>query len=573
MMQNMEIGKIGLSSNQFSENISNRYNYHSISTKFVPIIPTKRISPDQGGLELIFSFPFKFLNQKIISSFKMNVLKHVEPVFNLSLDLNFLFNYYNHNKILESKFREIKGFESLFKKYSMFLGYMKYWNPNGDDLSVKQRKIVQEYSKNLMIGKFLSFIDKYTDFTELLVNSSYSHLKNNFISNKNNKMIIKDTFVSNENIEPIFKYIFISDKNNNALFKDTFFISNKNSELILKDVFISDKSNNFSFKDYSSNRNIKTEFKDLAPFLSYNKSIKNLKFDDITTKLEKFIQGDSKEILDGTKIFLSLKNKLVVFNELLIHLNNENDFIFSKNHQYFFQKLKKHMKVVDHVSKIVMGDLKEIKGLKYQSSMNTSLLNPLTHKKVLLFSNDQEKHYYGLKEKKHLFYNYLRGFKPQNKDFTVLNGNLSIIQKPNFVYKVSSTIYKPIKDTIYSFKPIFMDNYDYFYMISDSNGIKSKKENYNLFQYDSNVSFKKTHEDVLELQKPAKYQLYPEIEHVKSTKTEIVKEKVIEKEIASKIQNETPKIPEIDINRLADTVYQLIERKMRIERERRGISL
>ena len=67
------------------------------------------------------------------------------------------------------------------------------------------------------------------------------------------------------------------------------------------------------------------------------------------------------------------------------------------------------------------------------------------------------------------------------------------------------------------------------------------------------------------------YHTHPEIEHVTSTHTEIVKERVIERESDSKPLQVTPQLPGIDVERMADQIYQLIERRARIERERRGL--
>ncbi len=67
------------------------------------------------------------------------------------------------------------------------------------------------------------------------------------------------------------------------------------------------------------------------------------------------------------------------------------------------------------------------------------------------------------------------------------------------------------------------------------------------------------------------YHTHPEIEHVTSTHTEIVKERVIERESDSKPLQVTPQPPSIDVDRMADQIYQLIERRVRIERERRGL--
>jgi len=67
------------------------------------------------------------------------------------------------------------------------------------------------------------------------------------------------------------------------------------------------------------------------------------------------------------------------------------------------------------------------------------------------------------------------------------------------------------------------------------------------------------------------YRAYPEIEHAAPTNMEVIKERVIEKEVESKSPQITPQPSGIDANRLADQIYQLIERRVRIERERRGL--
>ena len=80
---------------------------------------------------------------------------------------------------------------------------------------------------------------------------------------------------------------------------------------------------------------------------------------------------------------------------------------------------------------------------------------------------------------------------------------------------------------------------------------------------------KQTRLNASEVEKAPIYHSYPEIEHVTSTHTEIIKERVIEKE--DKPAQVTPQLPSIDVNRLAGQIYQLIERRVRIEKERRGL--
>jgi len=84
-----------------------------------------------------------------------------------------------------------------------------------------------------------------------------------------------------------------------------------------------------------------------------------------------------------------------------------------------------------------------------------------------------------------------------------------------------------------------------------------------------NIINKKNEQKQLGIEKVPLYHTYPRIEHVTYTHTELIKEKVIEKE--DKPLQATPQLPSFDLNRLTDQVYQLLERKIRIERERRGL--
>ncbi len=85
------------------------------------------------------------------------------------------------------------------------------------------------------------------------------------------------------------------------------------------------------------------------------------------------------------------------------------------------------------------------------------------------------------------------------------------------------------------------------------------------------LGIEQTHLHTSEIGKVPIYHTYPKIEHVTATYTEIIKERVIEKEDKDKASHATPQHPSIDVNRLTDQVYQMMARKIRIERERRGL--
>jgi D-hexose-6-phosphate mutarotase len=67
------------------------------------------------------------------------------------------------------------------------------------------------------------------------------------------------------------------------------------------------------------------------------------------------------------------------------------------------------------------------------------------------------------------------------------------------------------------------------------------------------------------------YHTYPEIEHITHTHTEVIKESVVGKEVDSRPSEVTSQSATVDITRLADQVYSSIERKLMIEKERRGL--
>ncbi|MDG3548133.1 hypothetical protein [Methanobacterium formicicum] len=67
------------------------------------------------------------------------------------------------------------------------------------------------------------------------------------------------------------------------------------------------------------------------------------------------------------------------------------------------------------------------------------------------------------------------------------------------------------------------------------------------------------------------YSSYPKMEHFKSLNPEIVNEKVINQHEISETSYPKPGTPEIDVNQIADQVYSVIERKIMIEKERRGL--
>lgn len=381
--------------------------------------------------------------------------------------------------------------------------------------------IVNKYSDHRVSTEFTPVIStkkisSHVDLLDMIYSFSFMVLQygivNSFLKTANTLKSVKNVFNVYLNID----FLFFHSK----------------SDKILKNQFLAAKDKDSVFKMYKF---YSSAYEFFFQFLNYNKSVvflEDSKFDDSNIiALQKFAHYDFKKFNLGIEGFLSLKREISIFNQFFTHLNHENSFIFGKSQQHFFSVIKKEMRLIHNIPERIEKETKEIKKLKHQSSIFARLLHPLMHNESLMAVQGEKSYIYSVEHQKNLVSNGIKKAKIENIELTVFNRNLPVITRPfNSGHKMFPEIYKQLEENITSFRPYSM-----------------------------------------ELQRQLYYQFYPEIEHLKSRKTEVVKEKIVEKEIAPETQYQNPKIPEIDLNRFADTVYQLIERKMRIEKERRGL--
>jgi hypothetical protein len=99
----------------------------------------------------------------------------------------------------------------------------------------------------------------------------------------------------------------------------------------------------------------------------------------------------------------------------------------------------------------------------------------------------------------------------------------------------------------------------------------STQKTYGTPYYFNSMNTKNTNTDVAWVGTTPTHHTYPEIEHIIHTHTEVIKESVVEKEVDSRPSEVTSQSATVDINRLADQVCSSIERKLMIEKERRGL--
>ncbi len=98
----------------------------------------------------------------------------------------------------------------------------------------------------------------------------------------------------------------------------------------------------------------------------------------------------------------------------------------------------------------------------------------------------------------------------------------------------------------------------------------STQKTYGTSYYFNSMNAKNTNTNVLWVEPAPTYHTYPEIEHI-NTHTEVIKESVVVKEVDSRPSAVTSQSATVDINHLADQVCSSIERKLMIEKERRGL--
>lgn len=99
----------------------------------------------------------------------------------------------------------------------------------------------------------------------------------------------------------------------------------------------------------------------------------------------------------------------------------------------------------------------------------------------------------------------------------------------------------------------------------------STQKTYGTSYYFNSMNAKNTNTNVLWVEPAPTYHTYPEIEHIIHTHTEVIKESVVVKEVDSRPSAVTSQSATVDINHLADQVCSSIERKLMIEKERRGL--
>ncbi|MBE9593799.1 MAG: hypothetical protein IMF19_10005, partial [Proteobacteria bacterium] len=158
------------------------------------------------------------------------------------------------------------------------------------------------------------------------------------------------------------------------------------------------------------------------------------------------------------------------------------------------------------------------------------------------------------------------------KESAVINYQLPVAthQPPVVSHKLSAVSNKNLDTYILASTSDFITPLFSYYSTQKIKADMGEKAIYDILPY-FNFMNEQSHLNTSGVEKAPIYHTYPKIEHVTSTHREVIKERVIEKEVDSKPPQGTPQLTSIDLNRLTDQVYQMLARKIRIERERRGL--
>ena len=596
----------------FSQKIAGKYtNVKLFSTNFAPIISTKRVIPHRKWLELVYAMPYLVLRREILNSFKrtMNVFASAKQIWNILVHLDFPLSQHREKmKMRDTRYKmQVKQVSDI--RYPVSSSYVNLVDSRGfyfESSSMELAKLVShETTRKETESAFTNYRLPIVTQQPPVVSHTPSA-----VSYRNRDISILSGTI--DFIAPIFR---------SYSFKPTSFLSQQtvpNEHLQKSDtalhpyghlerVVLPNGQAIFSFFESSS--------MELAQPVSHETTRKETESAFSNYPLPLVTQ--QPPVVSHTPSAISYRNQDISI------LSGTSDFIAPIFRSYSFkptsflsqktvpnERLQKSDTVLPpygHLERVVLPNGQAIFSFFESSSME--LAQPVSHETTR-------------KETESAFSNYPLPLVTQqppvvshtpsaisyrNQDISILSGTSDFIAPifrsysfkptsflsqqtgPEKQQEVSLNLQKsemeithPLShetSTAQAGRELAFENYQ-LPLVSHT---PSAVSNNNLVTYipsgtsdfinrsSFNIINKKNEQMQLGIKKAPIYHTYPKIEHVTATHTEIIRERVIEKKEDIKPLHATPQLPSIDLNRLTDQVYQMLERKVRIERERRGL--
>ncbi|KAF5437069.1 hypothetical protein C5S35_06020 [Candidatus Methanophagaceae archaeon] len=615
----MKKAKTELIDRGFPKKIADKYtNLQLFTTDFTPIISTRRIIPRMRWLELIYALPV-VLRREILNSFKKtkNVFTSVKQIWNIFVRFEFPLSRYEYittrshrfsreiMKMQDSRFKiQVKPVSGILYPVSYPYAHLERETLlNGQKIFSQLKQSSMELAQPVSPESSTSRIETEKEsavtnyqmpvFTTLL--STVSHRPSS-VSQKNLETYIPPG--PSDITTPLFSYY---------SFKPTLFLSRKTVPVMPRGASLIAQKSDTVYRPYGhleretfeSGQKIISYFKsslmelaqpvsrettriepekELAvknyqlpvatpqpPVVSHEPSA--VRYEDLATYIltstSDFIAPLFRYYPFKPTFFLSPKTGPVKQREVPLNLQKSDAFYRPYAHleRETFESVQKIISYFKsssmELAQPVSRETTRIEPEK-ESAVTNYQLPVVTHQPPVVEADQQFKIGHKIKADNAL------NLKRRN-----IFGGKTNCETASLIHKPASVSTNSLEKTsIFSRAKEFITPLFSYYSAQKIKTDVGEKAIYDILPYFNFRNNKQMHTS--EVEKAPIYHTYPEIEHVTSTHVEI-KERVIEKGEESKQPHATPQLPGIDVNRLADEVYQMMERKLRIEKERRGL--
>jgi hypothetical protein len=553
-MNNIERVKMELIDRGFSQKIADKYtNLKLFSTNFAPIISTKRIISRMRWLELVYAMPYLVLRQEILNSFKrtMNVFASVKQIWNILVHLDFPLSRYEYitrrlHVVGSAHVPTLKGFISREKMKMRDTRYKMQVKPvsgirypvSSSYVNLVDSSVFYFQSSSMELAQPVSHettrietVPAFTNYPLPVVTQQPPVVSNKHSAVSYSIHDISSLSGTSEFIAPLFRLY---------SFEHTSFLSQQTVSVKQRGAAASNLQK--SDTAFSPNGHLEREV-----------------------------------LPNGQKIFSSFESSSMALAQPVSHetagIGTEKESAFTN---YLLPIVIQQPTVVSRKDSAVSNKNRDIYSLSGTSDFivpifqsyyfkPTSFLSQKTVPKEQLQKSDTVLPPYGYLEREVL----------PNGQKIFSSFESSSMELAQSVSPETTRIETKSAFTNY---PLAILTQQPPVVTYESSAVSNK--NLVTYRHPSTSDFinhssfnsinKKNEQMQLGIKKAPIYHTYPKIEHVTSTHTEIIKERVIEKEDIKPL-HAIPQLPSIDLNRLTDQVYQMLERKVRIERERRGL--
>ena len=525
----------------FSQKIADKYtNLKLFSTNFAPIISTKRVIPHRRWLELVYAMPYLVLRREILNSFKrtMNVFASAKQIWNILVHLDFPLSRSEYittrlhrfsrekMKIQDPRFKmQVKHVSDI--RYPVSSSYVNLVDSRGFYFESSSMELAQPVSHEITRKETEP---AFTNYPLPIVTQQPPVVSHKSPAVRYRNQDISSLSGTSDFIAPIFR---------SYSFKPTSFLSQKtvpNEQLQKSDTVLSPYG-------HLERVVLQNEQKIFSSFESSSMAlVQPVSHETTRIETESAFSNHRLPLVTQQLPVVSHTPSAVSNKNLVTYMHpSTSDFIVPIFRSYSF-------KPTSFLSqKTVPNEQRGAAASDLQKS--DTVLPPYGHLERVVLPNGQK-----------IFSSFESASMVPAQPVSHENTRKET-ESPFTNYPLPLVTQQP---PVVTYEPSAVSNNNLVTYIPSGTSDFINRSSFNIIN-------KKNEQMQLGIKKAPIYHTYPKIEHVTATHTEIIKERVIEKKEDIKPLHATPQLPSIDLNRLTDQVYQMLARKIRIERERRGL--